>query len=98
MARGNAAAAQGVPDISHAAARALIYMARMTRDADSPPVYWGGWADLATLGMGYREYDRKAQQAVRRAIRELLEAGIIKVVRPPSPGKNTEYALYIPLR
>ena len=70
----------------------LIQVARMSKDTDDPPVYYGGWPFLADV-LGFDSYTTGAHQAVARAVRELTTAGLIKPHGPPSPGRNVDYEL-----
>jgi hypothetical protein len=72
------------------------------------PHYWAGWGQLARAA-GKRvppECERRcgtggcagcnaAQQTVKRAVRDLIEAGAIEVVRGACRGRQAEYALNV---
>lgn len=74
--------AGSLPGLSPNARLVLLGMARVAHDKGSPPdipeaCYWGGWEYLATFWLGYPKYDHAAEVAVARAIRELIDAGLI---------------------
>jgi hypothetical protein len=70
--------------VSHSARLALFGMAAVAHDTGTKTKpraqYWGGWEWLARAMLGYAEYDAAARAAVARAVRELIDAGLIKQV------------------
>lgn len=88
------AAALGQPGVSDRARLVLARMAVVAKDTDDQPVYFGGWPFLAPA-LGYPAYDNRAKQAVKRAVAELLTAGLIKSHGAPGPGHNVVYVLRI---
>ncbi|HEX8025467.1 MAG TPA: hypothetical protein VF484_04605 [Candidatus Limnocylindrales bacterium] len=84
--------------------RVLTKMAVTSLDDDDPPIYYGGWEDLA-LAIGRRlppsdtgdKADRRerraAQEAVREHVRALIDAGAVWVFKKAAPGRNTTYGL-----
>jgi hypothetical protein len=95
MGAGLVALALAQPDISDRARAVLARMCLVALDSDDPPVYWAGWPMLGTHGLGRQTYDTAAVRAVTRAIRELLDTGLIKAERPAGPGRNTEYTIHL---
>lgn len=91
-------------DLPGAAFRLLTYMALRSKDADSPPTYYGGRDDLAfALGRkipsaadadaeGRREREA-AFKAVKAAIGVLVKQGAIAPAERARPGWNAVYAL-----
>jgi hypothetical protein len=85
--------------------RVLVQMALTGMDGADPPLYWGGWALLATAaGVSVPPgCDRcsgcpkcaSAQRVTRRAIAGLVSAGAIRPVVRPRKGHNAEYQLLI---
>lgn len=73
---------EGVPGLSPRARVVLLTMALHCLDTpskDNPPnVYWGGWPRLS-VALGFVAYDDTARKAVQRAVRELTDAGYVKV-------------------
>lgn len=71
--------------------RVLVAMCITAKDTDDPAVYYGGW-DYLALALGYETYSRNAHEQVRRAVAELVAAGVIK---PDgyAPGGNRRYVL-----
>jgi hypothetical protein len=70
--------------VSHSARLVLFGMASVAHDTGTKTKpraqYWGGWEWLARACLGRTEYDRAAEASVGRAIRELVDAGLIKQV------------------
>lgn len=70
--------------LSPAAISTLYVMAHVAIDKptkrDPARVYFAGWEYLARTAFGRSEYDGAAHRAVARAVRELLDAGLIKDV------------------
>jgi hypothetical protein len=88
------AAALGQPAISVRARVVLARMAIVAKDADHPPIYFGGWPFLAAP-LGFTTYTPAAKLAVARAVRELLVVGLIKSYGAPGPGHNVTYQLLL---
>lgn len=74
----------------------LIQMARMARDKDDPPIYYGGWPFLALI-LGYPTYNEAAKTAVARAVRELTRKKLIEAANQPSPGRTVDYQVRLGL-
>jgi len=84
--------------------RVLVYMALRSMDTDKPPLYWGGWEELA-LAAGRlvpdRDDDDKEVIRVRRAAAKsvdsvtstLVARGAIRVRKGAAPGRNARYEL-----
>lgn len=72
--------------LSHAARITLYVMAMSAHDTgtnDGPArTYWRGWPHLASaaLGRGGHAYGRADEEAVRRAVAELADRGLVKRV------------------
>lgn len=71
-------------ELTPAAIACLRCMALVARDkasqAEPAHVYFAGWEYLARAGLGYDVYDNAAEQAVTRAVRQLVAAGLVKPV------------------
>lgn len=104
MGAGNAKAAMVMwRNLPHASMRAFVYMALVSLDDDVPPVYFAGREALAlALGRAVPPEDddpavvrerRAAFRAVDRALKDLIDAGAIELVKPGAPGRNARYAL-----
>lgn len=69
-------------DVSAAAHCCFFVMAFVARDKttkDAPArTYFAGWEYLARVALGYSEYDETARRAMSRAIKELIDVGVIK--------------------
>lgn len=74
-------------------ARLLAWLALIAKDTDAPPRYWGGWAHAAESGLGRREFNEPARQAVKRAFRSLVASGALVSSHSAVPGRTSEYAL-----
>lgn len=70
----------------------LVRMCVSAKDADRPPIYYGGWPHLAEP-LGFASYTGAAHTAVTRAVRELSTAGLIKAHGAPGPRHNVTYEL-----
>lgn len=88
----------------HAAARLLLWMARCCRDASDEyteaGLYFGG-QELSAQGLGYMPDEArsvKAKSAVKRAVQELLEAGLVERVRTGGHGRTAAFRLNVSLR
>ena len=89
--------------------RVLAYMALVSMDTDCPPRYWGGYPALArAIGRSTSDTFDKASanaaevrakkadmEAVRNALGPLLDASVVVMDRPESPGKGPEFALLL---
>lgn len=87
------------PELKHRDKVGLLFMANMAKDADEPPVYWGGWEAIARalgLDLGDRE-DAKAQanasEQVRRVMASLAKAGVVVSSARARTHVRAEYAL-----
>lgn len=79
-------------ELSPRARLVLTRMCSAAKDADTPPIYFGGWGPLAEA-LGFATYTRSAHSAVARAVKELLECGVIKSYGAPGPGHNVTYEI-----
>ena len=70
---------------------ALVYMANTARDADTPPVYYGGWENLAEALGG--EHDDAGKRAALRALSTLTKAEAITSSGTAHKSVRAEYAL-----
>jgi hypothetical protein len=76
----------------------LFLMASTARDTSTkvdPGTYWGGWEMLAK-SLGYKALDDPAKKAVQRAIKELVEAGLVERLGNPAWGHRQVYRLTLP--
>ncbi|WFR84653.1 hypothetical protein [Arthrobacter sp. Y-9] len=72
---------------------ALIWMSSQARDDDRPPVFWGQREELAhAIGVGPDNADA-AGRAVRRALKDLQNAGAITWSGQAYRGVGSSYAL-----
>jgi hypothetical protein len=89
--------AEGLPGISPRARVVLNAMALHALDTPSrnnpAAVYWAGWPLLAGA-LGYLAYDGTSEEAVRRAVKELKDAGYVKV-EGHGYGYRTAYRLVL---
>lgn len=74
--------------------RMLVYMALVPKDETSRPTFWRGRDALAEMGLG-RPADKAGQQAVKRALKVLLDAGAIERTLTGYRGKNSEYRIIL---
>ncbi|WP_168220927.1 hypothetical protein [Actinomadura sp. WMMA1423] len=90
--------------LPNTAFRLLVYMALVSLDADDPPMFWGGRADLvAALGRELPDEDdespeaalarQAAFKAVRDATNQLAKRGAICLVRAARGGRRQKWAL-----
>lgn len=85
--------------LSAPAHRVAVGMAHAARDHDTAKtrarVYFGGWEWLAQAALNRPgPYDSADEQAVRRAVAELRDAGLIRVIgRHSGPQSKVEYEL-----
>ncbi|GAA2621980.1 hypothetical protein GCM10010411_67500 [Actinomadura fulvescens] len=88
--------------------RVLTWMALRSMDSDDPPLFWGGWEELAlALGRDLPPRDatdpastkerNKAYEAVKYAKKVLKRKGAITLVRDAGPGRPAAYALNLSL-
>jgi hypothetical protein len=73
--------AGSLPGLSITARTILYAMCHYAHDQGNPPetparCYFGGW-DLLAGYLGYDKYTRSAHERIRRAINELVDAGIL---------------------
>lgn len=61
-------------------------------------IYFAGWEYLALAGLGREEYDAAAEKTVERAVRQLVERGLVKPVgrRNGVRAGATLYELVLP--
>lgn len=71
--------------------RVLSAMALTAKDTDDIPAYYGGW-DYLALCLGYDGLTGAAHTAVRRAVAELVTAGLIKP-DGHAPSGNRRYVI-----
>lgn len=83
-------------ELSPRARLVLIRMCSSAKDADRPPTYYGGWPVLGEA-LGFPTYTRAAEQAVTRAVRELMACGVIKSYGAPGPRHNVTYEIRLSL-
>lgn len=83
--------------------RVLVRMALSALDDAAAPVYFGGWEPLA-LALGRivptasedaaaLRARRAAEEAVRFAVRPLVDLRLVKVAQRGAPGRNARYSL-----
>jgi hypothetical protein len=83
---------------SHQARVLLVVMAHHAHDNDRRPSYFAGWARLANM-LGYEAIegpDSPGHQAVKRAVRELANAGLITGERDRPRSWKRRYWLSLP--
>lgn len=84
-------------DIGPNAHRVLLIMALNAHDTGSreapPATYFRGWEHLARAALGRLSYDDAAEQAVRRAVAELVRVGYVKPVGRRNESRHG-YAQY----
>ncbi|WP_138417982.1 hypothetical protein [Sinomonas gamaensis] len=73
-------------------ALALAYMALISKDTDSPSVYWGGWQKIAQA-IGLDPEAKYSDELVRRAVAKLVKVGAIVPSGRARVGIRAEYAL-----
>ena len=83
------------PTLGHVAQRMLAYICHRCSDDDVPPVYFQGWEYLAMAAGITRGSARinTVKASVRRALRELKEAGALVASEQAGPGVRENYAL-----
>jgi len=82
-------------DIRPQARVVLLDMASVARDrGETPGIYWAGWAHLAQT-LGYPTYSPTAHRAVARAVRELIDAKLIRPINEPGRGRQA-YEITLP--
>jgi hypothetical protein len=71
-------------ELSPAAIGCLLVMAHVALDKptkrDPARIYFGGWEYLGRAALGRTDYDAAAHRAVARAVRELVDVGLVKDV------------------
>lgn len=85
--------------VSERARMALDYMCWHTRDTDSQDepagLYWGGHLPIAGFILGDRAGTPGGIKAVQRAIRELVDAGLVEQTHPALRNKAAIYQIRI---
>lgn len=80
--------------LDHRETRALAYMANESRDADTPPIYFGGWEALAyALGANVQGSPESARKTAMRALGALSKAGAIVSSGQARAGVRANYAI-----
>lgn len=80
--------------LGHREARLLAYLALVSLDAGTPPVYFGGWADAArAIGLDPEGNPESAREASRQAFQRLARAGALVSSGKAHSGRRAEYAL-----
>lgn len=80
--------------LDHREMRALIFMANISLDADTPPVYFGGWEALANaLGADLEGKRESARRTAVRVLGALTKSGAIVSSGQARTGVRAEYAL-----
>lgn len=78
----------------------LVGMAHRARDeargGQEAAIYEGGWEYLARACLRYPTYDDAAKRGVARAIRTLVEYGVVKPLGGHRIGTARRYALDLP--
>jgi len=93
-ARAMGGALAGLSPNARCALWVIALNARDTETEHEPArTYFRGWDHLAAVALGRYEYDRAAQEAVRRVIRELTDAGFVKYAGRRH-GLRTGLAMY----
>lgn len=86
--------------LSHRARLTLDHMCRLARDVDSRDqkagIYYGGYNAIAMCLMGLEKGGTEAgNKAAQRAVKELVNAGLIELSRRSGPGRTAEYRILI---
>ena len=86
--------------ISDRARLTLDHMCRSARDTPNREqragIYYGGYNAIAMHLMGLEKGGTEAgNKAAQRAVRELVDHGLIKLVRKSGPGRTAEYQILI---
>lgn len=82
------------PHLTHREMCALLYMANVSLDTDTPPVYYAGWKPLAgALGLDAEERSVSTKRAVMRVLGTLADTGAITSSGSAHAGVRAEYAL-----
>ncbi|NMR29934.1 hypothetical protein [Crystallibacter degradans] len=80
--------------LDHRNARGLAYMANVSMDGDTPPVYWGGWESLAkAVGQTTEDKPETARRTAVRVLSALCKAGALVSSGQARPGVRAEYAV-----
>lgn len=80
--------------LEHRDARGLAYMANVSIDQHTPPIYFGGWEAVArALGHDAADKPENARRAAVRVIAALSKAGALVSSGQARPGVRAEYAL-----
>lgn len=96
-------------DLTHRELVALLYMANISLDADTPPVYFAGWQPIAdSVGLNGEALNARAdpdasaldkrqaksvEEQVRRIMKKLIQSGAIVSAGDARRGTATDYAL-----
>lgn len=79
----------------------LLIMSTVARDKAQPNVeagiYYGGWEYLAKC-LGFKAYTSGARRAVARAMRELVDLGLVEPLGFARPGHRQGYRITLPER
>lgn len=92
--------------LGHPASRLLLHMALECWDFDDNPAHaeplrYFGRRELSAIALGYMAPDngsKAAQQAVKRAVIELIAHGAIRRLRVGGNGRAAEYELLLDVR
>jgi hypothetical protein len=75
--------------------RVLAFMCLVSLDRDAVPRYWGGRDELVrALGKG-TDPTPADYQALKRAVRVLVDKGVLTVDKRPGPGHSAVYGLHL---
>lgn len=85
------AAADAIGMREHAPMRVYLYMAVTALDSDPEPVFYGGRDALATALAAPR--DESGYRTTGKAVRSLVERGLITAVGKGAPGRHARYRL-----
>ena len=72
--------------------RLLTHMALIIKDATPKPTYWGG-REAMCQALGLPVESQSSHQAVKRAVRRLVDEGALERVRNGHAGSRSEYEL-----
>ena len=95
-------------DLPGNAFKVLLLMARTGMDNELVPVYYGGWERLAMTALGRHVWPaddddsddakrtrRAGFEIARKAVRDLKQAGAIKVTKRGKTGNQARYSLHL---
>lgn len=81
-------------DLGNRDALALVFMANIAKDTDTPSVYWGGWRDLAAaVGADCEAKPESAKRTAMKILKALSSQGVIVSSGNARQGVRAEYAL-----